>query len=106
MKLPSPPSTRLLVVASVMSVISAEITMAIAYRAICKDRVHDIVPSIYEICILFLLPALAGFRGYAIARKGLADFGDHELSSKIAKHFLFGIIVTYAAISLIAVRCS
>jgi hypothetical protein len=98
--------TRVLVILSVASLVSAEINIPIAYRALFHGPAHFNVPSVYEVCILFLLPALIGFRGYAIARKGLAEFGDQVLAVKLSQHFLFGIIVTYAAVSLIAMRCS
>lgn len=99
-------STRLLLIFSVMSLISAEINIPIAYRIIFHNCLHVTAPSVYEICILFLLSALVGFRGYVITRKGLAEFGDQGLAVKISQHFLFGIIVTYAAISLIAMGCT
>jgi hypothetical protein len=105
-KLSDPHSTRLLVVFSVLSFIAAEINIPIAYRTVFHDHAHVIVPNVYEVCLLFLLPALVGFRGYVIARKGLAGFGDQGLAVKLSQHFLFGIIVTYAAISLIAMGCS
>jgi hypothetical protein len=105
-KLSNPHSTRLLVIFSVLSLISAEINIPIAYRTVFHDHTHVIVPNVYEVCLLFLLPALVGFRGYAIARKELAGFGDQDLAVKLSHHFLFGIIVTYAAVSLIAMGCS
>ncbi len=104
--LPKPRSTRLLVILSVLSLVSAEINIPIAYRTVFHDYVHLNVPNVYEVCIVFLLPAIAGFRGYAITHKGLAEFGDQGLAVKISHHFLFGIIVTYAALSLIAMGCS
>ena len=105
-KLPIPRRTRLLLIFSVASLVSAEINILTAYRTLFHDRARFTVPSVYEVCILFLLPAFVGFRGYAIARKGSADFGDEGLVVKLSQQFLFGIIVTYAAISLIAMRCS
>ena len=105
-KLSDPRSTGLLVFFSVLSLIAAEINIPMAYRTVFHDHAHIVIPSVYEVCLLFLLPALVGFRGYAIARKGLAAFGDQELAVKLSRHFLFGIIVTYAALSLIAMGCS
>jgi hypothetical protein len=105
-KFSHPHSTRLLVIFSVMSLVAAEVNIPIAYRTIFHDYAHLNVPNVYEVCILFLLPAIVGFRGYAIARKGLAEFSDQGLAIKLSQHFLFGIIVTYAAISLIAMGCS
>jgi nitrogen fixation/metabolism regulation signal transduction histidine kinase len=103
---PKPHSTRLLVIFSVLSLVSAEINIPIAYRTVFHDHAHITVPNVYEVCILLLLPALVGFRGFAIARNGLAQFADQRLAVKLSQHFLFGIIVTYAAISLIAMSCS
>lgn len=104
-KLPNP-SLRLLAIFGAVSLVSAEINVPIAYRNLFHNQAQITVPNIYEICIALLLPALVGFRGYAIVRKGLTESVDQGLAVKIAQHFLFGIIVTYAAISLIAMGCS